>query len=274
MLKPRLAAAPDALALRKIMRPRRARLPKGIRITPGRAGGISGEWVETFDASGSTLLYLHGGGYVACSPETHRPITAGFAKRGFRVFAADYRLAPEHLFPSAVDDALAAYRALRMQVADPICVAGDSAGGGLTLALLLALRDAGDPLPNACVLFSPWTDLCASGESIKTNDQLCAMFQGANIGKAAKYYLGEADPRNPLASPLYGDLKGLPRLLIHVAEREVLLDDSRRFADRARATGVSVDLKIWPDVFHDWQLLSLIPEARQSLDESARFLRS
>ena len=274
VLKPKLAEARDALALRKIMTPRfrlPPQLPRGVRITPGRLGGIPGEWVEIFDASSSTLLYLHGGAYIACSPETHRPITAAFAKRGLRVFAADYRLAPEHPFPAAVDDALAAYRALRSQVADEIFVAGDSAGGGLALALLLALRDAGDPLPAACALFSPWTDLAATGESIRSNDRRCAMFRGANVAATAKYYLGANDPRNPLASPLYANLERLPRLLIHVGEQEVLLDDSRRLADRARAASVPVELKVWPDVCHAWQILPVIPEARQSLQEASQF---
>jgi acetyl esterase/lipase len=245
--------------------------PRGVRITPGRLGGVPGEWVETFDASPSTLLYLHGGGYLACSAATHRPITAAFARLRFRVFAADYRLAPEHPFPAAVDDALAAYRALRSQVAGQIFVAGDSAGGGLALAMMVALRDAGDPLPTACALFSPWTDLAATGDSILTNDGRCAMFHGAGIAPTAKYYLGGADPKNPLASPLYANLHGLPRLLIHVGEQEVLLDDSRRLADRARAAGVPVELKIWPDVCHVWQILPLIPEARQSMQETSQF---
>ena len=276
MLKPRLAAAPDALTLRKIMTPPprsflAPRLPRGIRITPGRVGGVSGEWVETFKASSSTLLYLHGGAYIACSPKTYRSLTAAFARLGFRVFAADYRLAPEHPFPAAVDDALAAYRALRSQVAGKIFLAGDSAGGGLALALLIALRDSGDPLPAACALFSPWTDLAATGESVVSNDRRCAMFHGAEIARTAKYYLDGVDPKTPLASPLYANLDGLPPLLIHVGEQEVLLDDSRRMADRARAAGVPVQLKILPDVCHAWQLFTLLPEARQSLREASQF---
>jgi acetyl esterase/lipase len=154
-----------------------------------------------------------------------------------------------------------------------IVVGGDSAGGGLAVALLLALREAGVRLPSGAALFSPWTDLAATGESIRTNADRCAMFHGPSIGYSARYYLGEADPRTPLASPLYADLTGLPPLLIHVGADEILLDDSTRLAERARAAGVKTELKIWPVVPHAWQLAAgKIPEARQSLRESAAFL--
>jgi acetyl esterase/lipase len=138
--------------------------------------------------------------------------------------------------------------------------------------MLISLRDAGIELPAAVVLFSPWTDLAATGESLVTNDERCALFRGAKIGPGALYYLGTADPRNPLASPLYADLTGLPPMLIHVGENEVLLDDSRRFAERARAAGVSVEVKIWPVVPHDWQLVPAMPEAKRSMREAAGFL--
>jgi monoterpene epsilon-lactone hydrolase len=266
-LKPKLAQAKDALEVRRLLRPEPFKIPRDVRITPQQIGGVPGEWVEA-QKSDVTLLYLHGGGYVACSVETHRPITAGFAQNGLRVFAPDYRMAPEHLFPAAVEDAVAVYRGL----AGKIVVAGDSAGGGLALAMLISLRDAGIPLPSAVALFSPWTDLAATGESLVTNDQHCALFHGANIRTGAHYYLGSADPWNPLASPLYADLSHLPPMLIHVGDNEVLLDDSKRFAEKARAAGVKVDLKIWPVVPHDWQLVPSMPEAKQSLREAARFL--
>jgi acetyl esterase/lipase len=221
------------------------------------------------------LLYLHGGGYFGCSAESHRPITVGFALHGFRVLAPNYRLAPENRFPAAVDDAVAAYRGLLSEGYSPqhIVVAGDSAGGGLALSLLLALRDAGLPFPAGAALFSPWTDLAATGDSVRTNADRCAMFNGPDIGPSARYYLGDTDPRNPLASPLYGELTGLPPLLIHVGADEILRDDSTRLAERAQAAGVRVELKIWPVVPHAWQLAPhKIPEARQSLRESAAFL--
>ncbi len=266
-LKPKLAVATDALTVRRLMRPARMKLPDDVRITPEKIGGVAGEWVEALP-SDVTLLYFHGGGYVACSAETHRPITVGLAQNGLRVFAPDYRMAPEHLFPAAVEDAVAVYRGLTGR----IVVGGDSAGGGLALAMLLSLRDAGAAMPAAVALFSPWTDLAATGESLVTNDRRCALFRGARIGPGAKYYLGDADPRNPLASPLYGDLSRLPPMLIHVGKNEVLLADSKRLAEKARAAGVRVDLKIWPVVPHCWQLVPAMPEAKQSLREAARFL--
>ncbi len=275
-VKRKLRGTRDYRVARKILRPDPYAVPATVRISPGQVGGIPGEWVEGTNRAKSVLLYLHGGGYFGCSAQSHRPITVGFALQGFRVFAPDYRLAPENQFPAAVDDAVAAYRGLLSEGNLPghIVVSGDSAGGGLALSLLLALREAGIPLPAGAALFSPWTDLAATGESIRTNAARCAMFNGPDVGPSARYYLGEMDPRNPLASPLYADLAGLPPLLIHVGADEVLRDDSVRIAERARAAGVRVELKVWPVVPHAWQLAPRkIPEARQSLRESSAFLR-
>ena len=276
-VKRRLKGVRDYRVARKILRPDPYKIPPTVQVSPAHLGGIPGERVEGPSPGENVLLYLHGGGYFACSAETHRPITVFYAREGFHVFAPDYRLAPENRFPAAVDDAVAFYRALLSAgyPAHRIVVAGESAGGGLALSLLLALRDARVPLPAAATLFSPWTDLAATGDSIRTNTDRCAMFEGAGVAFSACYYLGETEPRNPLASPLYADLAGLPPLLIHVGADEVLLDDSTRLADRARAAGVSVQLKIWPVVPHAWQLVPhLIPEARQSLRESAEFFRA
>lgn len=275
-VKRRLKGVRDYRLARRILRPDPYKVPSAVRVTPAQLGGISGEWVEGPKPGEVTLLYLHGGGYFGCSAESHRPITVAFALQGFRVFAPDYRLAPENPFPAAIEDATAAYRGLLAAGHSPqrIVVAGDSAGGGLALSLLLALRAAATPLP-AAALFSPWTDLAATGDSICTNARRCALFNGPDVGPTARYYLGEADPRNPLASPHYADLYGLPPLLIHVGADEVLRDDSTRLAERARAAGVQVEIKIWPVVPHAWQLAPhLIPEARQSLRESAAFLRA
>jgi epsilon-lactone hydrolase len=276
-VKRRLKGVRDVQIARRILRPDPYRVPKSLRITPGSVGGIAGEWVEAQRSSDFTLLYVHGGGYFGCSAESHRPITASFAMHGFRVFAPEYRLAPENRFPAAVEDATAAYRGLLAEggSARHLVIAGDSAGGGLSLSLLLALRAGAMALPAGAALFSPWTDLAATGESIRTNANRCSMFHGPDIGPTARYYLGETDPRNPLASPLYADLAGLPPLLIHVGANEVLRDDSTRLAERARAAGVSVELKLWPVVPHAWQLAPhLVPEARQSLHEAADFLRA
>ena len=275
-VKRRLKNCRDYRLARQILRPVPCRPPAAVRFTPAQLNGIPGEWVESSDSAQNVLLYLHGGGYFGCSAETHRPITASFAMHGFRVFAPNYRLAPENPFPAAVDDAVAAYRGLLAEGHSPqhVVVAGDSAGGGLSLSLMLVLRDAGTPLPAAVALFSPWTDLAATGESVRTNARRCAMFHGPAVAPTARLYLGNADPRNPLASPLYANLAGLPPLLIHVGANETLRDDSTRLAEKARSAGVPVELKLWDVVPHVWQLAPhKIPEGRQSLRESAEFLR-
>jgi len=275
--KRKLAAASDYTGARAVLNSGGYRTPKDVRITPETIAGVPGEWVESSDGSSRmTLLYLHGGGYFACSAKTHRAATTFFARQGFRVYAPNYRLAPEHPFPAAVDDAQAVYTALLEAGIDPsmLAVSGDSAGGGLSLALMLRLREAGLPLPAAAALFSPLTDLAGSGASRIRNDKRCAMFYGSRMALGAAVYLGDADPRTPLASPLYADLRGLPPLLIHVGTDEVLLDDSTQLAERARAAGVPVELKLWPDVPHVWQLFhNFIPEGRESLGAASAFLK-
>jgi monoterpene epsilon-lactone hydrolase len=276
-IKRRLRGVRDYRRARAILRPDRYNVPASIRVTPAQLGGVPGEWVEAPKSRGIVLLYLHGGGYFGCSAETHRPITAGFALQGFCVYAPDYRLAPENRFPAAVEDAIAVYRALLNAGHEPhqIVVSGESAGGGLVLSLMLALRSAGVPLPASAAVFSPWTDLAATGDSIRANSNRCSMFIGTDIAPSARYYLGDTDPRNPLASPLYADLSGLPPLLIHVGQDEVLRDDSTRLAEHACAAGVHVELKIWPVVPHAWQLAAhMIPEGRASLREAGDFLRA
>lgn len=270
-------ATEDVAAARAVLNEFEPKLRKDVRVTPAALGDVPGEWLATEKgADGPVLLYLHGGGYFACSPATHRAITAFFARRGFRVFAPDYRLAPEHPFPAAVEDALHVWRALHGQAGGaPIAVAGESAGGGLALAMMLALRDIGQPLPKAAALFSPWTDLAATGASLLGNDRWDPMFRGALMSITAQRYLAGADPHHPLASPLYGDLAGLPPLLLHVGRREVLLDDSVRLAERARAAGVPVDFTVWPVVPHAWQIFGgAMPEARASLGQASDFLKS
>jgi acetyl esterase/lipase len=273
--KPRLARAPDAVAARKVMSGGPIMpAPRGAQATAGTVGGIAGEWM-TADAvpTVATLLYLHGGGYFACTPQTYRAVTSSFALAGFKTFAPAYRLAPECPFPAGLDDAIAAYRGLLENHAPrQVVVAGDSAGGGLSMALLLSLRERGIPLPAAAVLFSPFVDLAATGESARSNSARCAMFTHESFGRAAQFYLGEGDRRAPLASPLYADLHGLPPLLIHVGADEALLDDSRRLAERAQRAGVKTQLKIWPAVPHVWQLFQRwVPEGRSSLREAGMF---
>ena len=283
-LKPRLAGTTDIALARQ--RSARARLPvkpeAGWRIRTQTGSAVNGEWIEPIAADHKAwqrcILYLHGGGYILLSPMTHRPITTRLAAWSeARLFALDYRLAPEHPFPAAVDDALAAYHALLGQGIKPdrIVVAGDSAGGGLALALLLALRDAGEPLPAGAVLFSPWTDLAATGRSIVENAQSDAFLTGTLIAPVARYYLGDAPATNPLASPFYGDLTGLPPLLFQVSDSEVLLDDSRRVVENAKRAGVDVTLRIWHGLPHVWQYFArILPEGKRALDEAAMFIRA
>lgn len=277
--KRQLAACHTPLDVRRVFNAARTPPPRGVYYTPAMLGGVPGEWVEAPDvAPRATLLYLHGGGYVAMSPQTHRSVTGAFARRGFRVFAADYRLAPEHAFPAAIDDATAAWRALRASVSGPAFVAGNSAGGGLTLALLLNMRDLAlenpaERAPDGACLFSPWTDLAITGASIKANSARDPMLVSEGMDIIANSYLGGADPRNPLASPLYGDFSGLPPLIISVGDSEILRDNSVRAAERARAAGVTVDLRIVEVVPHVWQFMNrLFPEGRRSMDDAAAFL--
>ncbi|HQT72337.1 MAG TPA: alpha/beta hydrolase [Acidiphilium sp.] len=276
-VKRKLARAHDSKTLQRAFRSPMP-TPRGARYTPSIIGGVPGEWVEpAFGAPPAmTVLYLHGGGYVVCSAESHRPITGGLASRGLRVFAADYRLAPAHPFPAAVDDAEAAWAGLIDQGHDPaaLAIAGDSAGGGLALALALRLREAGMPMPTRLLLFSPWTDLAATGASIVENARRDPMIKASRLADGARPYLAGADPRNPLASPLYADLAGLPPMLTHVGAREVLRDDSVRLHEKALAAGVASLLRVWPVVPHVWPMFqAILPEGRATLDESAAFIR-
>lgn len=276
-MKPLLRGSSGVGRVRALLGAHQVVLSPATRVWRETLGGVEGEWVEPSGAaSAPVLLYLHGGGFVACSPRSHRPITVAFAERGLRVFVPDYRLAPENPFPAGLHDALSAYRALRRTLAPDtkVLLAGDSAGGGLALSLLLALRDAGDTLPSAAVLFSPLTDLVTDAGSRVENAQRCAFFDENAMVAVREWYLQGHDPCDPLVSPLRGDLRGLPPLLIHVGRDEILLDDSTVLAARAREAGVEVSIVTWAAVPHVWQIFPrYIPEARVSLDAAARFLK-
>ena len=255
-----------------------APLPDGIRATTVEAGGVPSEWVETDGTSPrGAILYLHGGGYTIGSVNTHRGLVGRLAiATGTRGLTVDYRLGPEHRFPAAVDDAVAAYRWLVRGGTAPerIVVAGDSAGGGLTAALLVALRDAGDPLPAGGVCISPWADLACTGESMKTCAARDPMVQRGPLLDMAAEYLGGQDPNAPLASPIQANLHGLPPLLIHVGTAETLLDDATRLADRARADGVAVDIEVWDDMIHVWHAFApLLPEADEAIARIGAWVR-
>ncbi len=253
-------------------------IPEDIRREAVTANGVPAEWVAAPNAAEDRLiLYLHGGGYVIGSINTHRDLAARLSRAAqARVLVIDYRLAPEHPFPAAVEDATAAYRWLLANGADPRCtvVAGDSAGGGLTVATLVALRDASDPLPAAGICFSPWIDLEAIGESMTSRAALDPMVQRDLVLPMAQAYLAGADPRTPLAAPLYADLHGLPPLLIQVGTAETLYDDATRLAERARAAGVDVTLEPWDDMIHVFQsFAAVLPEGQQAIDRAGEWGR-
>ena len=223
------------------------------------------------------LLYLHGGGYMLGSPRSHIAMAARLARLADATATViDYRLAPEHVYPAAIDDCVAAYRALVTDV-DPatITIAGDSAGGGAVLSTMCALRDAGDRLPGAAYLLSPWTDLTGSGESVRTRAQADPMIDGSRIPAAGRVYAGETPLDHPGVSPLFADLHGLPSMLIQTGVDEVLLSDSTRLAEKARAAGVDVTLDLADGMWHVYQSFArFVPEATDALHRAAVFIRS
>ena len=242
------------------------------------AGGVGGEWISPADTPlDKAILYFHGGGFRIGSVESHRDLIAQIARAsGCRVLAINYRLAPEYRFPAALDDALTSYGWMLGQGLQPgsIAFAGDSAGGNLVLAAMLALRERGLPLPVAAMLMSPWTDLAATGTSYVSRAEADPSHQRPMILALAKNYLGgQGDPCDPLVSPLYADLAGLPPLLIQVGDRETVLDDSVMFADLARGAGVDVHLEVWDGMIHVFQMFGAeLPEAHRAIASIAQFL--
>ena len=256
-----------------------APLPRGVRVERALADGVPGEWVVPRTANRQRVLYyLHGGGYVIGSTRSYRRLVAYLARAaGVAAFQIDYRRAPEHQFPAAVADSLTAYRWLLQQGVQPehVAIAGDSAGGGLALATLLALRDNGEPLPAACAVLSPWTDLALTGASIAARAAVDPCLTPATLVGYAREALGSADPRTPLASPLYGDPAGLPPLLVQVGEDEILLDDAARLVKRAVGAGVQARLEVWAGMWHVWQLgAAIMPEADRAIARIAAFVRA
>lgn len=257
---------------------RMAKMPAGIKVSPVTIDGLSAEWILPAQATkDKVILYTIGGGYVSGSCNDHRSMVAKIAKgSGVSTLLFEYRLAPEHPYPAALEDSVAAYRWLLAQGVSPahIMIVGESAGGGLCLATLLALRDQGIPLPAAAVALSPWTDLKLTGESHRTKAQVCLSPKGMST-VCSKYYVGDNDPCLPWISPLYGDLYGLPPILIYVGEYETLLDDSTRFAEKAKAAGVDVTLRVGEGMVHCFPLLApLFPEATQAMDEICAFIQA
>ncbi|WP_232629474.1 alpha/beta hydrolase [Methylobacterium sp. Leaf118] len=283
-IRARLAATPRPVDLAA----RRARLdglcagyalPDDVRVEAVDAGGVPAEWTTTPEAvPGRVLLFLHGGGYVSGSLASHRTMVARAGREaGTRTLALAYRLAPEHPFPAALEDALAGYRFLLDSGVAParIALAGESAGGGLALAVALSLRAAGQPLPGCLWCSSPWTDLTLTGASLADKAAVDPLLSRAYLAEVAAAYLAGTDPRGPLVSPLWGDLSGLPPLLIQVGSAETLLDDSVSLARAAGAADVAVTLEIWPHMIHAWHLFHPeLAEGRRALASMGRFVRS
>ena len=272
-------AGADVLTMRKNMEAITAAVPvpEGVAFTRVDANGVPAEWTIASAARDDVaIVYLHGGGYAMGSLNTHRGLCARLSHAArARVLSVDYRLGPEHPHPAAVEDAVAAVRFVRGSGFAPrrTAVAGDSAGGGLTLATLVALRDAGDPAPAAGLCISPWTDLAFTGDTLESKAAEDPMVRTADLRLMADAYLAGRDAKTPLASPLYADLKGLPPLLVQVGSAEILLDDAVRVAERALEAGVEVDLRVWQDMFHVWHAFAqILPEGQQAVEEMAAFL--
>ena len=256
--------------------------PQWMRVPPPRGTLVReaawGEIVSWQNESATRAVYfLHGGGYVFGQADTYRLFTSALARRlSARVFAMNYRLAPEHPYPAALEDAVSGYLDTlnRMQQrADQIVLAGDSAGGGLVLALLLKLRELRVPLPAAALALSPWVDLACESASLTTNEATDVMFYADTIRGCAPLYHQQHDPRDPFISPLYGDLTGLPPLLLFASESEALRDDAVRLAERARACGVTTELHLYQDMPHVWPVFAFLPEAKQALNQIEEFMQ-
>lgn len=262
--------------------PRRAlRIPEGISVTEVTAD--NGLRFDLIDQTApretpprTVILYLHGGGYFFGSPRTHRQAIIGVARAcAAPAYGLFYRLAPEHPFPAAFEDAIKAYRwVVEKHPGARILLAGDSAGGGLSIVTALAAREAGLPTPAGLICYSPWTDLAVTGGSVSANAKSCAMFTPSGVRRGAGLYLGSTDPREPKVSPLYADLKGLPPLLLFASRHEILLDDTLRFADKAKAQGVDVEVILRDRMPHVWPIfVHLLPEAREAMRDVAAFAR-
>ncbi len=268
----------ESVTLRAMMEKRAIQiLPKSVRIEPV-AAPVRGEWQRPVKIRpGRTVLFFHGGGYVFGSPRLMRPISCHLAAAAEApVFSLDYRLAPEHPCPAAIEDALAAFDFLVSGGARPeeIFVGGDSAGGGLALALVQALVAAGRPTPGGAFLISPWADLTASGAAIEENDQKDAMFTADTIRRGGARYAGTLALNDPRVSPLFGGFKGLPPLFICVSQDEVLRDDGIRAAEKAKEAGVSVELRIERGLVHIWPLFApIVPESMRTIRQIADFIR-
>ncbi len=254
------------------------RLPASTTVETVAEGRVSGEWINSRRAEhGRAVMHVHGGGYVLGSPRTHRGLANGLSLVArARVFMPEYRLAPEHTYPAALEDVLAAYRWLLTQpgvTPSRLAVSGDSAGGGLALSLLVALREAGDPLPACYVGFSPWTDLSATGPSVHELDAADPWLSSHLLLPVGRSYAGDAGVHDPGVSPLFADLKGLPPMLVHAGSDEILLDDTRRLVHRAREAGVDASYGVFHGLWHVFQAFPGLPESKAAMREIGGFIR-
>lgn len=253
-------------------------VPRGIEVVPVRIGEMHAEWIRPAGASlARVVLYTHGGGYVSGNCADHRMHVAKLVEScGVAALLFDYRLAPEHRAPAAVEDTLAAYRWVLSEGVRPtsVVIAGESAGGGLCLASLVAIRDRGLPLPCAAVASSPWLDLACSADSFRRNARKDISILGS-WEVWSKYYAGDADLRDPWISPIHADLRGLPPIMIQIGTCEIMLDDAVRFAELARAAGVEVTLRVWQGMVHCFAFFSpMFPEATAGMNELGAFIRA
>lgn len=250
-----------------------------VRVQKDEINGLYAEWLIPKNCmDGKLLLYLHGGAYVIGGCDMHRQMVSHIARAGrIRALVPEYRLAPEHKFPAAVDDAVGIYRSLLdMGIkSQDIIFAGDSAGGGLSVATLLALRDAGDPLPAGAVLLSPFLDVTASGESMQTRAGRDPWFRPEDVPVVADYYCEPHQRRFPLVSPVFANVEGLPPMLIQVGDDEILLSDSERLADECVSAGIDVELQVWPEMWHVFQFLTRkMPESKKAINKMGEYIQS
>lgn len=260
-------------------------VPENTVITPVK-GKVTGEWVTVPESRPErTILYFHGGAYIAGGPSTHRSLVSALCKAcNARAFVPEYRLAPENLFPAAVNDAVAAYRWLLSSKemlefgddeANHIVIVGDSAGGGLSISMLVEALDQGLVSPAAAACMSPWADLSCSGVGYKTRTNVDPIIDGNNISDIAKLYLGDTDPKNPLASPVFADLTGLPPLLIQCGSDEVLMGDALLLEERAHSCGVKANLEIWANMVHVWHAFyPMLSEGQEGIDRIGSYLET
>ncbi len=254
------------------------KLPEGTIVEKTSIDDINAEWIYTSKANeDKVILYLHGGGYIIGSADTHRmPCASLTQSTNAKVLLLEYRLAPENPFPAALDDATSAYRWLLMQgfKSENIIIAGDSAGGGLSLALIQVLKEDGLPLPAGVICLSPWTDLTMGFDSHHSKATADPILRADNLQLWASSYVDNASPRNPLISPAFADFSGFPPLFIQVGSEEVLLDDSLQVAEKAKSAGVDVTLKVWEGLWHVWHTAGdFLPESRAAFEEIGEFVK-